>query len=224
MQRRVGHAVIESIAAEIPKFTAPMLLVHGLWCTAAVWHTFMGYFAHRGWTCHALNLRGRAAPDSAISIGRVRFADYLEDVRGMIAACDAEAYNCAEAMRKAAGRVKQSLEAQQNEINARYAALTRRRDELTTLLHARRLTDDAIGNLVQFRRDTEDGMRHAADEDKRRIFELLDVNVQARNGEAETINCVIGNCTLQNAIRLRLDVLCRAPRLHNGSWTAHSTA
>ncbi len=150
--------------------------------------------------------------------------DELAKLEKMIAACDAEAYNCAEAMRKAAGRVKQSLEAQQNEINARYAALTRRRDELTTLLHARRLTDDAIGNLVQFRRDTEDGMRHAADEDKRRIFELLDVNVQARNGEAETINCVIGNCTLQNAIRLRLDVLCRAPRLHNGSWTAHSTA
>jgi pimeloyl-ACP methyl ester carboxylesterase len=87
MLRRIGHVVIESVAAETPKFTAPMVLVHGLWCTAAVWRRFMGYCAHRGWSCHALRLRahGATGPESA---GHVRFADHLEDLRRVIAACD----------------------------------------------------------------------------------------------------------------------------------------
>jgi len=89
MQRRIGDAIIESVAAEAPKFTAPMLLVHGLWCTAAVWRRFMGYLAHRGWMSHALTLRGHAVDAGRDGIGRVRFADYLEDVHRVVAACDA---------------------------------------------------------------------------------------------------------------------------------------
>ena len=88
MQRHIGHALIESIAAESPKFTAPMLLVHGLWCTATIWRQSMGYFAHRGWTCHAVTLRGHAKTQPTISVADVCFADYLADVRGAIAACD----------------------------------------------------------------------------------------------------------------------------------------
>lgn len=49
---------LETIAAESAKFTAPLLFVHGLWGSAAVWRKFMGYCAHRGWTCHALVLPG----------------------------------------------------------------------------------------------------------------------------------------------------------------------
>jgi pimeloyl-ACP methyl ester carboxylesterase len=89
MQRRIGNVAIESIAAESPKFTAPMVLIHGLWCTAAVWRKCMGYFAHRGWICHALTLRGRADTGSRIAIGQVRFADYLQDVHQVVAACEA---------------------------------------------------------------------------------------------------------------------------------------
>ena len=88
MQRRVGQAVVETIAAESPKFTAPMILIHGLWCAAPVWRRFMGYFAHRGWTCHALNLRGHGA-STPLAIGAVRFVDYQQDVRDVMAACDA---------------------------------------------------------------------------------------------------------------------------------------
>ncbi len=89
MQRRVGSVSIETVAAESPKFTAPMLLVHGLWCTAAVWRKFMGYLAHRGWTCHAVNLRGRGAADTGARLGEVKLRDYLDDLRQVIAACDA---------------------------------------------------------------------------------------------------------------------------------------
>jgi pimeloyl-ACP methyl ester carboxylesterase len=88
MQQRIGHGVLESIAAESPKFTAPMLLIHGLWCTAAVWHRFMGYLAHRGWDCHAVNLHGPLDSRSG-RVGRIRFEDYLRTVRAVMGACDA---------------------------------------------------------------------------------------------------------------------------------------
>jgi pimeloyl-ACP methyl ester carboxylesterase len=90
MNRRVGTLLIESVTAESPKFTAPMLFLHGLWCTAVVWRRFMGYLAHRGWSCHALNLRGYGGSGSPARLGQVRFADYLEDVRLAIGACEAQ--------------------------------------------------------------------------------------------------------------------------------------
>ena len=79
---------IESMAAETPKFTASLLLVHGLWCTAAVWRRFMGYLAHRGWVCHAMNLRGHGASMGAGTVAQAGIADYFEDVRQVIAACE----------------------------------------------------------------------------------------------------------------------------------------
>jgi non-heme chloroperoxidase len=54
----------ETLAAEWPKFTAPLLLVPGLWCQPTAWRRCMGYFAHRGWTCHALAPGGTARPAS----------------------------------------------------------------------------------------------------------------------------------------------------------------
>jgi len=83
MPRRIGDVNVESIAAESPKFTAPMVLVHGLWCTPAVWRTFMGYFAHRGWSCTALDLHGDVEP------GRSEWDAYTQRLRQVIAACDA---------------------------------------------------------------------------------------------------------------------------------------
>jgi pimeloyl-ACP methyl ester carboxylesterase len=89
MLRRIGDVTIESIAAGSAKFAAPMVFVHGLWCSAAVWRRFMGYLAHRGWVCHAINLRGHGDAAGRDEIGRVSFADYLRDLEGVLAACDA---------------------------------------------------------------------------------------------------------------------------------------
>jgi pimeloyl-ACP methyl ester carboxylesterase len=88
MQGHVGSVAVETIAAETPKFTAPMVCIHGLWCTAAVWRRFTGFCAHRGWTCIAVNLRGRGG-GAAGGIAAVRFADYLDDVRQVLARCEA---------------------------------------------------------------------------------------------------------------------------------------
>ena len=91
MARHIGQVLVESVAAETPKFTAPLLLVHGLWCTASVWKPFMGYFAHRGWACVAIHLRGRAgtSPLESREPGAIGFADHLNDLRDVVAACTA---------------------------------------------------------------------------------------------------------------------------------------
>ena len=88
MRRRVGHIEIDTIAAERSKFTAPMVLIHGLWCTSKVWHRFMGYLAHRGWDCHAVNLRGRSNEPTTAKISPATLADHHDDLNGVIAACD----------------------------------------------------------------------------------------------------------------------------------------
>ncbi len=56
---------IDTIAAQSAKFTASLVLVHGLWSTAAIWRRAMGFLAHRGWTCHAVTLPRAAAISAA---------------------------------------------------------------------------------------------------------------------------------------------------------------
>lgn len=91
VRQRVGHIEIDTIAAERSKFTAPMLLVHGLWCTSSVWHRFIGYLAHRGWDCHAVNLRGRTSNPKQPHLPtppNTNLAEHLSDLNAVIAACD----------------------------------------------------------------------------------------------------------------------------------------
>lgn len=58
MERRLGPLRAEHTRGEGGKFTVPVVLVHGLWETAAAWLPFVGYLSHRGWDCFALHLRG----------------------------------------------------------------------------------------------------------------------------------------------------------------------
>ncbi len=83
MQRRVGPLLGEAIPAEHEKFTAPLLLVHGLWDTAHTWRPFAGYLSHRGWECIAVHLRGRAGSEPVAAL-----ADHLADVRAATTALE----------------------------------------------------------------------------------------------------------------------------------------
>lgn len=47
------RTMAEITSPETDKFTAPLVLVHGLWAGAADWRRFAGYLAHRGWRCIA---------------------------------------------------------------------------------------------------------------------------------------------------------------------------
>src|SRR4029453_18774510 len=76
---RFGPLDAEVTRPETDKFTAPLVLVHGLWDRAAVWRRFAGYLAHRGWQCIALVRRGEVSD----------VATHVSDLRTAIAAVDA---------------------------------------------------------------------------------------------------------------------------------------
>jgi hypothetical protein len=95
-------------------------------------------------------------------------------------------------MRQAKGRVGESLPKQQDGLNARLEGYHKRRAELIAELGARRLTDDAIGDIMEFTRDVRTGLDEADFDTKQRILELLDVRVNV-DGEKGQVSCAIAS-------------------------------
>jgi site-specific DNA recombinase len=124
----------------------------------------------------------------------------LQTIEDFIAQADGEADEIALAMRQAKGRVGESLQRQQEELNARLAGYQKRRGELIAELGARHFTDYAIADLLQFARDVRAGIDNATFEDKRRIMEMLKVTVTVKGGEVDSVSGVIDFYTQQNGI------------------------
>src|SRR5262249_20450875 len=80
MERRLATLRAEMSAPERNKFTAPLLLLHGLWSGGWVWHKLAGALSQRGWECWALDLRGRPGSKTVEKIGQIQLEDYSEDV------------------------------------------------------------------------------------------------------------------------------------------------
>jgi pimeloyl-ACP methyl ester carboxylesterase len=80
MERRLAALRAEVSAPERNKFTAPILLVHGLWSGSWMWHGVAGALAQRGWECWALDLRGRTGSRPVETISTVHLEDYIADV------------------------------------------------------------------------------------------------------------------------------------------------
>jgi pimeloyl-ACP methyl ester carboxylesterase len=80
METRVGPLRAQITYGESERFTAPLLLVHGLWQDATVWRRFTGFLAHRGWRCVAVQLDSRH---------RGGLVDLLSGLREAIAALEA---------------------------------------------------------------------------------------------------------------------------------------
>ena len=80
MKQRLASLCADVSFPERNKFTAPVLLIHGLWTGSWMWHTIASALALRGWECWALDLRGRQDSRAAPRIGRVQLEDYVEDV------------------------------------------------------------------------------------------------------------------------------------------------
>src|SRR5215467_2130225 len=57
----------------------PVILVHGAANSARVWTFWQAELARRGWSSHAIDLRGHGASAPA-ELGTTRMADYAEDV------------------------------------------------------------------------------------------------------------------------------------------------
>lgn len=54
MSRTLGPLAAELSQPESAKFTAPLVLVHGLWDDPQSWRRFTGFLSHRGWRCIAV--------------------------------------------------------------------------------------------------------------------------------------------------------------------------
>jgi pimeloyl-ACP methyl ester carboxylesterase len=81
MERRIGPLWADVIEPESAKFTSPLLLIHGLWSSASLWRSFVGYLAHRGWLCVCVHLRHRQP-----GVGPASVAKHVENLRGVVAA------------------------------------------------------------------------------------------------------------------------------------------
>ena len=67
----------------------PLLFVHGAWHAAWCWQVnFMPYLAQRGYHTYAFSLRGHGSSDGHRSLPVTRLADYLDDLRMVLARFD----------------------------------------------------------------------------------------------------------------------------------------
>jgi pimeloyl-ACP methyl ester carboxylesterase len=73
MRYRNAALGVEVTAAEVERFAAPLLLLHGLWTGSWLWTRMTGYLSHRGWETWALDLPGRpgAGPEESGGVSGV---------------------------------------------------------------------------------------------------------------------------------------------------------
>jgi pimeloyl-ACP methyl ester carboxylesterase len=83
MPMEIAGLKVERAAPRVPEHGRPILFVHGMWGGSWMWDKWLGFFAGRGVTCYALDLRGHHGSKPVPDIGRVPFADYVTDARAV---------------------------------------------------------------------------------------------------------------------------------------------
>lgn len=101
----------------------------------------------------------------------------------MLNETEKEAEEIAEAAKKVKGIVGAKLERQAEEVEKRYQALTKHKAELQDDLSVE-LTENTIGNLLQFREAVALGLENPTFEDRRRWLQILQMRVTVTNGIA----------------------------------------
>lgn len=118
----------------------------------------------------------------------------LSAVEAMMVQAEADALEIGQALRHAKGLVAKSLEQNMNDVNSRYDALCKRREELLTGLSGAKLTDGAIQGFLEFAKDVSVGIENADFQTKRSNLEMLKVKVQIHEGRFR-IDCLAGKAT-----------------------------
>src|SRR5947199_1796829 len=86
MPMEIAGLEVERVTSGAPARARPILFLHGMWGGSWMWDHYLSFFAGRGYTGYALNLRGHHGSKPVDDIGRVRFADYPPDARAAAAA------------------------------------------------------------------------------------------------------------------------------------------
>jgi pimeloyl-ACP methyl ester carboxylesterase len=68
----------------------PILFLHGLFAASWYWDHYLRFFAERGYTGYAIDLRGRGASRAVPDIGRVSIEEFIADARDAAAALTIE--------------------------------------------------------------------------------------------------------------------------------------
>lgn len=72
---------VQSVLAEADTHP-PLILIHGAANSARVWQFWQTELASRGWSSHALDLRGHGSAE-AVDLSKTRMSDYAEDVMAL---------------------------------------------------------------------------------------------------------------------------------------------
>src|SRR5438552_15456369 len=83
MPMEIAGLEVERVTSGAPARARPILFLHGMWGGRWLWDHYLSFFAGRGYTGYALNLRGHHGSKPVDDIGRVPFADYLDDARAV---------------------------------------------------------------------------------------------------------------------------------------------
>lgn len=86
MLHEIAGLTVDTRVPNEPRQPQPILFIHGMWEGGWLWDNFLGFFTERGYTCHALYLRGHdpARPDP--NLGKLTIRRYVDDVRAVAAA------------------------------------------------------------------------------------------------------------------------------------------
>lgn len=80
MERRLAALRVEVSTPERIKFTAPVLLIHGVWSGSWMWQEVAVALSQRGWESWALDVRGRPGSRTVNTVGTIRLEEYVEDM------------------------------------------------------------------------------------------------------------------------------------------------
>jgi len=114
----------------------------------------------------------------------------LEHIKGLLEACDKEALELKQALRKAQGRVGELLQIDMDEVNARYEKLTQEQGSLEEEIASGTLTDEEIEAIeIIFADDCYAGLEDPTTEEMQRTFRVLDLKITFIEDRRVEINC-----------------------------------
>ena len=77
---KVDGIAVEKFLPKKKQHPTPLLFIHGSSGGSWIWENFLTYFASRGWTTYALNLRGHHLSNPVDDWGEVGVEAYLQDI------------------------------------------------------------------------------------------------------------------------------------------------
>lgn len=66
----------------------PLLLIHGAYTGSWMWSKYVPHFINQGWKCYVMNMRSHYK-SRLLDMTTITFEDYLEDIKEIIAECEA---------------------------------------------------------------------------------------------------------------------------------------